>query len=201
MSAAGLGMSIASEGLDGLAYFAGGILGGMAGSAFVNNMKARMAAMKEGQPAAKSTSGAKTSRSRPSIKKKLVIDHTEDALQHYLHGNGETVELGLNTKVAIISSEEQTYRLGRITSGQTSSLKGDYGVNLEFDGWDVYHVGNTNVYYDTACGNSTCTTTFTNANDGFWDPVIDIDGIGPYGEFGTPFRYEPFSWKVTFPKP
>jgi len=48
MSAAGLGLSIASEGVDGLAYFAGGILGGMAGSAFVKSMGNRMNAVKEG---------------------------------------------------------------------------------------------------------------------------------------------------------
>ncbi len=63
MSAVGLGMSIASEGVDGVAYFAGGILGGMAGAAFVNSMKARMNAMKEGNVGAMPTSGAGRRRS------------------------------------------------------------------------------------------------------------------------------------------
>ncbi len=68
---------------------------------------------------------------------------------------------------------------------------------------DVYHVGDTNVYYEQTCSGDTCTTIFTAKEDGFWDPVYDIDGKGPKGEVpgGTPFGYNPFKWQETYPNP
>ncbi|WP_298775587.1 hypothetical protein [uncultured Shewanella sp.] len=133
--------------------------------------------------------------------RKIVIDSTNDALDHYITGNGETAELGPNTKSAIMNSDDQLYRLDRIRTGKTSSNKGNYSVDLEFDSWDNYHVGNTRIDYSTQCAGSTCSTTFTSGQDGFWDPIYDSDGYGPQGEFGTPFKYKSFQWTEVYPKP
>lgn len=79
-------------------------------------------------------------------------DSTKDALSHYVRGNGEAVELGPNTQGAIINSEDQQYRLYRIKNGLTTSDTGVYGVDVEFDSWDTYHVGDTPVHYSTESG-------------------------------------------------
>jgi len=79
-------MSIASEGVDGLAYFAGGILGGMAGAAFVKSMGNRMNAVKEGQSVTKSMSGAgakrgTVTRKRLSLIKRRTIQNMSSSSQ------------------------------------------------------------------------------------------------------------------------
>jgi len=79
-------MSIASEGVDGLAYFAGGILGGMAGAAFVKSMGNRMNAVKEGKTVTKSMSGAgakrgTVTRKRLSLIKRRTVQNSSVASQ------------------------------------------------------------------------------------------------------------------------
>lgn len=133
---------------------------------------------------------------QPSAPK--VVDSTGEALSHYVNGNGEEVELGPKTQEAIKNSEDQKYRSERIQSGETPSLKGSYGVNVEKI---VYHVGDTPIFYETKCSGGSCTTTYTNKGDGFWDPFYDSDGRGPQGEFGTPFGYKSFQWSETYPNP
>ena len=59
--------------MDGLAYFAGGILGGMAGSAFVKSMSSRMNAVKEGKTVTKSMSGAGAKRGTVTRKRLSLI--------------------------------------------------------------------------------------------------------------------------------
>ena len=139
-----------------------------------------------------------------------VIDSTREAIDHYRNGNGETVELGSNIKNALTTSGEQQYRSNRIKTGQTSSLSGNYGVDLT---GDVFHVGDTTVQYNTVCSDGSCTTTYTGFTrnlpdggygaDGFWDVFGGNDTIGPQGEFGggTPYPYTPYEWTDTYPDP
>ncbi len=131
---------------------------------------------------------------------KKTIGSTFQAVKHYFFGNGESVALDQYTKDSIINSNDQKYRSHRIRTGQTTRLSGNYGVDVTDK---MYHVGDTTVSYDTQCGVSTCTTTYTGQGDGFWDPVIDVDGIGSGGEIpgGTPYPYDPFSWSETYPNP
>nr|WP_246864609.1 RHS repeat domain-containing protein [Spongiibacter thalassae] len=129
----------------------------------------------------------------------LQVDSTYEAYNHYWSGDGRSVELGPKTKEAIKNSTEQRYRSERIRSGLSPSLDGNYGVNVESE---VYHVGDTPIYYSTLCNGGICTTTYTNKDDGFWDPIYDSDRKGPGGgEFGTPFDYEPWSWSETYSNP
>ena len=65
-----------------------------------------------------------------AVKSVKVIDSTKDAWDHYINGNGETVELGPITKKALREHPEQLRRSERIKTGQTSSLSGNYGVDL-----------------------------------------------------------------------
>jgi RHS repeat-associated protein len=94
----------------------------------------------------------------------IVVDSTPAAVRHYVMGDGSPVTWGPNTQNAIKNSSDQQYRSDRITSGQTSSMEGVYGVNVE---GQVYHVGDTPVHYSTVCNGSTCTTTYTSKGDGF----------------------------------
>ena len=128
-----------------------------------------------------------------------IIDSTKEALDHYFNGNGQDVQLGPNTQDAIKNSSDQQFRLNRIKQGLSTSNSGNYGVDVTSD---IFHVGDTPVHYSTVCNNTTCTATFESRGDGFWDPIYSADGIGPQGEFGgTPFRYLPFQWQETYPKP
>ncbi|PHZ84030.1 hypothetical protein CRD36_13970 [Paremcibacter congregatus] len=136
----------------------------------------------------------------------IVIDSTQQAWAHYNNGNGETATLGPNTRNAIRNSSDQLERLERITSGQTPSLTGNYGIDITSV---HFYVGKTNIYYKTTCGTNMCSTTFTNQYDGFWDPlslqVVDWgeDGLGPNLELsgGHPFAFEAWSWTVYHPNP
>lgn len=129
-----------------------------------------------------------------------IIDSTKDALDHYFNGNGQDVQLGPNTQDAIINSKDQQYRLNRIKQGLSTSNSGNYGVDVTSE---MFHVGDTPLHYNTVCNNTTCTTSFESRGDGFWDPVYSADGIGPQCEIfgGIPFRYLPFQWQETYPKP
>jgi RHS repeat-associated protein len=130
----------------------------------------------------------------------VTVDNTFEALSYYLTGNGAPADLGQNTQTLIKNSPEQLYRLNRIQTGATSSLSGNYQVDMT---WSVYHVGKTPVDYNTVCSGNSCTTTFTaGVRDGFWDPTqFSSDGAGPRGEFGTPYAYVPFSWQDTYKNP
>jgi hypothetical protein len=129
-----------------------------------------------------------------------IIDSTKEALDHYLNGNGQDVQLGPTTQDAVKNSTDQQNRLTRIKQGLTTSNTGNYGVDVTSE---TFHVGDTPLHYNTVCNNTTCTTSFESRGDGFWDPVYSADGIGPKGEFfgGTPFRYLPFQWQESYPKP
>tara|TARA_R110002073_G_scaffold293075_1_gene458503 strand:+ start:48487 stop:60300 length:11814 start_codon:yes stop_codon:yes gene_type:complete len=128
-----------------------------------------------------------------------TVDTTRDAIRHYLSGQGGSVALGPLTQSAIKNSADQQYRSERITSGQTPSTSGQYGVDVESS---VYHVGDTPILYSTVCSGGTCVAIYVSQGDGFWDPIYSSDGVGPGGEFlGSPFSYEPFIWTEEFIDP
>jgi len=97
---------------------------------------------------------------------------------------------------------EQLKREQKIRNGETTSLSGNYGVNMTTS---MYHVGNTRVDYSTTCGSKSCVTDFSGfTQDGFWDVTgINNDRMGPGGELkgGNPYPYIPFSWTISYPNP
>lgn len=112
--------------------------------------------------------------------------------------------MGPATISALKAAPEQKHRENRIKSGLTSSFDGNYSVDLTSE---VFHVGRTPVDYHTTCGTTSCVTDFTGfVRDGFWD-AKDVfnwftgDEMGPKFEFegGHPYRYEPYSWTISYP--
>jgi hypothetical protein len=145
-----------------------------------------------------------------------VIDDTNQAWDHYFHGNGSAVGLGPNTVNSLLNSRAFKYRHNRIITGQTRSLIGDFSVNMTRR---VFHLGNTNVNYSIHCASGDCNVIYELfVNDGFWDvnfineKVIgdwlgkdryQPDGLGPNLELdgGTPYPYIPTIQIYTFPNP
>eukprot|EP00039_Didymoeca_costata_P028263 m.20519 g.20519 ORF g.20519 m.20519 type:complete len:135 (+) comp6866_c0_seq1:303-707(+) len=131
-----------------------------------------------------------------------------------MNGNGEPVKLGKSTIDALIESDDFFYRHSRILLGLTSSLKGNFGVDLTFD---VLHVGRTNVNYEVACYKIACVVKYEFfVDDGFWDvnvvaektlgkymPRFKPDGPGPNLERkgGTPYPYIPETKYFIFKNP
>jgi len=141
--------------------------------------------------------------------KTKVIDNTEEALDHYLNGDGSSVQLGEKTIKALIADEDFVKRHQRIISGKTTSKKGFFGVDLT---QEIFHVGDTKVNYSINCSDGSCTVNYEFfANDGFWDAdvigenVLGIspDGPGPRLELqgGTPYYYQKVRAHFTFENP
>jgi RHS repeat-associated protein len=144
-----------------------------------------------------------------------VVDNSLEAFIHYFKGKGMPMELGPNSVNALINNKGFQYRHNRIISGQTTSLKGDFSINLTRS---VFHVGKTNINYLINCISGNCSVTYNLfVNDGFWDlNIVDEntlgrlgfrsfqpDGIGPNLEWfgGTPYPYIPSTITYTFPDP
>jgi RHS repeat-associated protein len=131
----------------------------------------------------------------------VIIDSNFAAIAHYYNGNGTSVNLGNKTQKTLKNNPDQLKHQERIVNGQTSSLSGNYGVNLT---GSMFHVGHTVVEYSTTCGTKYCLTTFTGfVHDGFWDITPGKgDGPGPKCELGgTPYAYNTYSWIIVYPNP
>jgi hypothetical protein len=148
--------------------------------------------------------------------KTRVIDNTPQALNHYLNGKGEPVDLGENTIKALLGSKTFQEKLFKIVVGQTTSLNGFFSVDITDK---IFHVGRTNVDYEIKpFASSMLSVTFMLfTRDGFWDidfidekagrPILGKsstpDGPGPNLERfgGTPYYYNPVKFVILFPNP
>lgn len=145
----------------------------------------------------------------------ITVDNTKEAWNHYIHGNGEPVNIGTNTTLSLLTSPEFKYHEARIVSGQTTSMNGSFSVDMTRR---VFHIGRTNVDYSIKCGTQNCTVIFNLfVRDGFWDvDFIDEntlgktglkqyqpDGMGPNLERfgGHPYPYNPIPIKFNFINP
>ncbi|MFV0249306.1 MAG: hypothetical protein ACK5H1_10180 [Tenacibaculum sp.] len=137
-------------------------------------------------------------------KQSKIIRSTREALKHYFEGNGESVELHSDVKKALLNSKQFVRKLAKILSGKTTSLNGNFSVDLTKD---FFYVGRTNINYSiNFLKNGNIRVDFNLfVNDGFWD--VDFisentlgklglssykpDGLGPNLEKfgGIPYRY------------
>ncbi len=132
----------------------------------------------------------------------ITIDSTKEATAHYFGGRGEPAALGPKTQALLRNNPEQLRREARIRNGLTTSLSGNYGVDMTFS---MFHVGNTRVDYSSTCGSKSCVTDFSAfSQDGYWDITgFNNDRMGPGGELpgGHPYPYVPYNWTISYPNP
>ena len=127
-----------------------------------------------------------------------TIRTTKQAIKHYYAGDGESVNLHRDIRKALINNKKFQAKLTRIVNGETTSLDGNFGINLTSD---FFHLGDTNVeYHIKLLSKGKIKVSFDLfVNDGFWDPDVLSeflglqipDGLGPNLEFpgGTPYSY------------
>ncbi len=144
-----------------------------------------------------------------------VIETTRQAWGHYMNGGGTPVDIGPNTITSLLALEDFQRRHRRITGGLTSSLTGNFSVDMT---GTVFHVGRTNIDYEVIVNGDKCTVNYTLfVNDGFWDvdfidetilgglgsPRHQADGMGPNLERfgGQPYRYNTARRSFTFDNP
>ncbi len=139
-----------------------------------------------------------------------TIRSTRQAWRHYKRGKGTDAKLHKDIRKAALNNKKFKAKLNKILSGNTTSLKGDFGIDLT---GEFFHVGNTNVeYLISPLGNGNINIIFDLfVNDGFWDvDFVDEyfgmqkpDGLGPNLERfgGTPYRYIPQQAIWTIPDP
>ena len=131
-----------------------------------------------------------------------VINNTKEAVEHYYEGDGETVELGEQTKTELRNHPKVRRQSEALRKGSAQHLSDNLSVDMESY---TFHVGKTRVDFTTNCHASTCTTTYKGfVKDGFWDPNYFApwthDGVGSGGELGgTIYNYTPYIWKETYP--
>ena len=144
----------------------------------------------------------------------LYIDNTENALQHYLFGDGSPVNIGNNTLNALKNSSEFKANLQSFITGKNEKYEGCFSIDMTKT---VFHIGRTTVNYRLENINGQSKLTYNAfVNDGFWDPdFIDErygkyfanpnsfvpDGMGPNLERfgGKPYRYIPRQFIFYFP--
>lgn len=143
-----------------------------------------------------------------------VIDTTAQATWHYFNGGGKSVDIGPNTINSLLTSDKFLEKHARITGGLTSSLTGNFSVDMT---WRVFHIGRTNVDYEVVVNGDQCTVNYTLfVDDGYWDvdeldeavlggiglPWFQPDGMGPNLERGgDPYHYNTSSKSYTFDNP
>lgn len=137
--------------------------------------------------------------------KPKVIDNNKDAVNNYYNGDGSPVELGPNTRKALLNSKEYKNVLSKLANGTARSRTNTFDVDLTFQG--AFQVGNTNVDYSTSCTDGCCITTFKAfVRDSFSDPAgmgIEIPSMSPYGQVLTPhpYNYIPYVFRMEYNNP
>jgi len=137
-----------------------------------------------------------------------IVNNTDQAIQHYFKGGGETVELGPDVQTTLRNSDRVNSASNNLRNGTTSLPAGGdgaLGVNVAFDG--AFFVGRIGLTYETTCADGNCTTRFTLDDEGFVDPnylsPFPSDNEGPNAELpgGTTFDFQPYTFEETYPNP
>ena len=136
-----------------------------------------------------------------------IVDNTEQALGHYLFGDGSAVNIGINSVNSLLKSDEFINSHEGIIHNPAVTT-GSFPVDMTRR---VFHIGDTRVSWIADFDNQTVTYKLFDG-DGFWDPdIIDEyflgdqpyfrpDGPGPNLERlgGTPYYYNPLIITLPF---
>jgi hypothetical protein len=143
----------------------------------------------------------------PPSKSEKVVDSNLSAINHYFNGEGKSVELGTQTKRAVLRNKDTRRVVKTLIAGDAENLTSNFSVDLTKE---VFHVGRTRVDYSTSCTVEKCTTNFTAfSGDGFRDPldigqVIErVTGWKIYVEIqgGIPYNYIPWNFSMSYKNP
>ncbi|MBD0726709.1 hypothetical protein B6A10_16175, partial [Flavobacterium sp. L1I52] len=138
-----------------------------------------------------------------------IIDSTIDAVNRYYYGDGSAVELGPDTKHELLNDPDFIRVSNALINGTANRITADFAIHMTTD---IFHVGDSNVDYETTCSGGICTTTFTAfVGDGFREP-LDIDGLEvpypyltPDGQVNAlephPYDYIPWTFEITYQNP
>jgi hypothetical protein len=142
------------------------------------------------------------------------LNTTSDAWSLYRKGTGAPAAIGNNVIKDLINNKAFQFHNDRIVTGKTTSMTGDFSVDLtSID----FFVGRTNVTYSIQVNGNFATVIYNLfVNDGFWDPDFvnentlgrlgipkyQPDGMGPNLEMGGhPYPFIPVTATETFPNP
>lgn len=148
-----------------------------------------------------------------------MVDNTKEAMKHYFSksNQGEAVNIGSNTKKALLGTDKFKYHHNRILMGMTSKMQGNFSVDMaNID--NMFYIGRTNVDYVISCVDGSCTVKYDLfVKDGFWDvdfvdeyfgkqfniSHLKVDGMGPNLERfgGQPYPFIPTSVSYQFNNP
>jgi len=142
------------------------------------------------------------------------LTNTSNAWKLYRNGAGRPAVIGNNVIKDLIHNNVFQNHNNRIITGKTTSLTGDFSVDLT---QTDFFIGHTNVNYSIVINGNDATVTYTLfVNDGFWDPDFinektlgkmgfknyQPDGMGPNLELGGhPYPFIPVTATETFPNP
>lgn len=108
----------------------------------------------------------------------------------------------------VVNSPEFQRVINRLASGKANQISSSFDVNMTSK---VFHIGDTNVDYETSFIGSNAYTVFTLfVRDGFWDPNVVAealgvvaDGMGPNLETkgSHPYQYVPVVLVMKFANP
>jgi len=106
----------------------------------------------------------------------IVVHNTKEATRHYLHGHGESADVGDQSTLELLASSKFREKHTKITS-QVVAPQGYFSVDMTKK---TFHIGNTNIDYSISNNGKSASVTYTLfARDGFWDPdFIDEKGLG-----------------------
>ncbi len=105
-----------------------------------------------------------------------VVNNTKEATSHYLHGNGESADVGDQSTRELLGSDKFQTKHEKITS-QEVEPEGYFSVDMTDE---TFHIGNTNVDYKVSSNGQSSSVNYTLfSRDGFWDPdFIDENTLG-----------------------
>ncbi len=142
-----------------------------------------------------------------------IISSNEEARDFYENGDGSPRLIDQNSALQALATPEFLRVINRLVSGKAQRITGTFDVDMTSR---VFHIGNTNVDYETTINGTTATTVFRLfVRDGFWDPNFILealsglnnnwrpDGMGPNleTEGGQPYEYEPVILIMRFTNP
>ncbi|HMB00445.1 MAG TPA: RHS repeat-associated core domain-containing protein, partial [Spirochaetota bacterium] len=88
-----------------------------------------------------------------------TVDSTEEAVDHYYHGQGANVNIGPNSISQLQNHPDQQAGLDKLRQGKSKNQYfGGYGIDMTTR---VYHIGDTGVRYKVAYGEKYGLITFT----------------------------------------